>query len=32
MAKIQTRRSISVSGRTYDKLQEYCHLRGETCS
>ncbi len=32
MAKVQTRRSISVSGRTYDKLQEYCRLRGETCS
>lgn len=30
--RIQTRRSISVSGATYDSLTEYCRLKGKTMS
>ena len=32
MAKVQTRRSISVSGRTYDRLSEFCRTNGKTMS
>lgn len=32
MSKKQTRRSISVSGETYDKLQAYVEQHGSSCS
>jgi hypothetical protein len=32
MSKKQTRRSISVSGVTHDRLKDYCELNNTTCS
>jgi hypothetical protein len=32
MAKVQTRRSISISGAAYSKLKEYCRIHGKSLS
>lgn len=32
MSRVQTRKSVSISGRTYTKFREFCVLRGKTMS